>query len=354
MEAMPSVRVVRTRDILGPMSAVPHAPRPARHPLKVALQLLGFGVGIGLLAWCIHGALRPENREQLERLREADPALVAALVGLSLLSLVLNGAMFWNGIRPVKPLKMVDVQATHMVAVLLGYLPFKLGLLFRFFMHNRRDGVPLLTIGAWFASVTLIMGAIMVPLLGVSVWRGQMDATWIVAAGGGIVCSAALLMVFARMLSGPVGLARLRGWLGVLGSGELAMKVRGSHAIAHLHAGFDMLAHPATLARGVALRLADVITQAARFGVAAHILDIHLSAGQTILVSLAYFVLGIISPSGMLGAREGGTKVALAALDVTGGKGFAAVLLITAAEMLVQIPAALAGVARLRLWRGVR
>ncbi|MDX2117497.1 MAG: lysylphosphatidylglycerol synthase domain-containing protein [Planctomycetota bacterium] len=336
------------------MSLSAHAPRPRRHPLQAAGQFLGFAVGVALLVWCVRGALGPENREQLTRLSNADPRMVAAVIGLSLASLVLNALIFWNAIRPVKQLHAADVGATHAIAVLLGYLPFKLGLLFRFVAHNRRDGVPVLTIGAWFASVTLVMGVVMLPLLGVSLWRGTIDGVWLLAAAAVLALAWGALFGFSRVLAGERGLARVRSWLGVLGSGPWAVKVRGSHALTHLHAGADMLAHPGALGAGVVLRGLDVLTQAARFGVAAHILEIPLSPGQAMLASLAYFVLGIISPAGMLGAREGGTKVALAALDVTGGKGFAVVLLVSAAEVCVQIPAAIAGVLRLRLWRGLR
>lgn len=336
------------------MSHIAHAPRPTRHPLKVAVQVFGFLVGIALLIWCIRGALSEGNQAQIGKLLLADPRLVAGVLGLSALSLVLNGLIFWNAVRPVKKLSVLDVQGTHAISVLLGYLPFKLGLLFRVLVHNRRDGVPLLTIGAWFASITMIMGGVIVPLVAVSVWRGKFDTGWVLLASGSIAAAWGMLFVLARMLAGPTGLQRLRGWLGMLGSSSLASKVRASHAVSHLHAGFDMLAHPSGLACGVLLRVTDVSVQAARFAVAARILEIELSPGQAILVSLAYFVLGIISPAGMLGAREAGTKGALMALDVTGGKGFAVVLLVSAAEVLIQLPAALWGAIRLRVWNGIR
>jgi len=336
------------------MSHVAHAPRPARHPVKVAVQVFGFLVGLGLLVWCIRGALSDGNQAQIGKLLQADPRLVAGVLGLSAMSLVLNGLIFWNAVRPVKKLSVLDVQGTHAVSVLLGYLPFKLGLLFRILVHNRRDGVPLLTIGAWFASITMVMGAVIVPLVGVSVWRGKLDVVWVIVAGVSLLAMWSILFILARTLAGPAGLQRLRLWLSSLGSGAVAGKIRESHAVSHLHAGFDMLAHPGALACGVFLRVADVSVQAARFAVAARILEIELSTGQAILVSLAYFVLGIISPAGMLGAREAGTKGALVALDVTGGKGFAVVLLVSAAEVLIQLPAALGGVLRLRVWKGIR
>lgn len=336
------------------MSHIAHAPRPARHPLKVAVQVLGFLIGVALLIWCIRGAFSEGKQAQIGKLLLADPQLVAGVLGLSAVSLVVNGLIFWNAVRPVKKLNALDVQGTHAVAVLLGYLPFKLGLLFRVLVHNRRDGVPLLTIGAWFASITMIMGGVVVPLVAVSVWHGKVDAAWVLLAAGSIAATWGLMFLLARALAGPAGLQRLRLWLGAMGSSGLAIKVRESHAISHLHAGFDMLAHRGALGWGVLLRVADVSVQAARFALAARILEIDMSPGQAVLISLAYFVLGILSPTGMVGAREAGTKGALVALDVTGGKGFAIVLLVSAAELLVQIPAALAGAARLRVWKGIR
>ena len=41
-------------------------PAPARmKPWKIAVQLIGFGVGIALLVWCVRVAMRPANREPL-------------------------------------------------------------------------------------------------------------------------------------------------------------------------------------------------------------------------------------------------------------------------------------------------
>ncbi len=71
------------------------------HGLRLALQLLGFVVGLALVIWCIRGALEG-GEAGWEKFKEADPGLIAAMVGCSLASVIANGAIFFATIRPVR------------------------------------------------------------------------------------------------------------------------------------------------------------------------------------------------------------------------------------------------------------
>nr|HRJ50554.1 hypothetical protein [Phycisphaerales bacterium] len=65
------------------MSTNGHGNRAPRGWRGVAIQVVGLAVGLALLGWCVSVALRPENRDQLGRLREAPPWMIAGVVGLS-------------------------------------------------------------------------------------------------------------------------------------------------------------------------------------------------------------------------------------------------------------------------------
>ncbi len=76
-----------------------------------------------------------------------------------------------------------------------------------------------------------------------------------------------------------------------------------------LHDGFEMLSSPWAVAGGLCNRMLDTAVQSARFLVAARILGIDLAPQQALLVSMLYFIVGVFSPSGLAGLREGAVKV---------------------------------------------
>ncbi|VAX41234.1 hypothetical protein MNBD_PLANCTO03-956, partial [hydrothermal vent metagenome] len=165
-------------------------PLPTRSTTGRVLRLLfqgaGFVIGLALLGWCVRVALSPENREQLAKLSEASLGQVAALLGLSATTLLLNGVFFWITLRPVKRVPLVDHVAINALCTFLAFLPFKIGALTRVAINNRRDGVPILTIGAWYGCMFAVMLAAYLPAMGASMWRGGVDGLWWVACLGGV------------------------------------------------------------------------------------------------------------------------------------------------------------------------
>ena len=319
-----------------------------RRVLRLALQLAGFGAGLGLLAWAVSIALREENRHQLERLADASIQHIAWLLGLSALSLVLNGLAFWAMLEPARRLRVLDVQATNAVATFLAYLPFKLGALTRVLIHNRRDGVPLLTIGAWFLALTAAMAIAIAPLLAASLVRHEIDAVWLAIAGAGVVLCTIATNAMARYFGFEKGMARLHRILDPITPGRLRPALRSAR-FRELHEGFAMLACPKALTMGVALRLADLLVQGARFAVAADVLGVDLSFADAVLLALSYFAIGVVSPSGMLGVREMGTTAIAAIAAMAASERFVGVaLLVTAAESIATLAGAGVGLAWLR------
>ncbi len=329
-----------------PAPAQPAAPS-SRRSLNIAVQLLGFAIGIALLWYCGSSAIKPENRDQLHKLADAGPLPVLALAGLSCATLLINALLFWLALRPVQRLSVRGVCATNAVAMLLSYVPFKLSLLFRIFIHTRRDNVPLLRVGAWFGVVVAIMAGVLGPLVLVSTLHPRFDALWIALAAGGVLAACGSMLLVARLLVDERRWAwferragRLRGRFGAITRDRLLPRA---------HEGVRMCADPRCVGAAVALRLLDVAVHSARLALAASVIGQPLTADQAVIAGSAYFLIGAFAPTGQLGAREAGTTGILAALHSEGL--VVAVLMVSALEAAVTLLAALAGGAYLRLDR---
>lgn len=313
-----------------------------RRFVRTGVQLLGFLLGLALLGWCAQLALSPDNREQLDRLAGAGAGPVLAMVGLSAVSLVLNGLSFWVAVRPVHRLRAMDVVAVNAMASFLAFLPFKIGLLLRVVIHRKRDGVPLLTIGAWFAGVALVLLVALAPLVAVSLWRPAIDAVWVLAGASGIAVCAAALILASRVFAGERGLVRIHAIADRL---PLAGRLTRTVAFGHVHHGFAMTGDARAVAGGIAFRVADALVQSARLWIAGEVLGVELTLGSAVVLALGYFMVGMLSPFGMLGTREAGAAGIAVALGV-GGEVFAPTALLVGAVDAVTaiIGAAIGGV----------
>lgn len=322
-------------------------PPSRQSPLRIALQIIGGAIGLGLFAWVIMNVAKPENRALLEKLKDAAPGDVALLLGLSVISVSISGSVFRQALTPVRILPMLEVQATNAIASLLALLPFKLSIVFRVLVHNRRDGVPLLTIGAWFASVAATMACVLAPVIAVSVWRGKVDSLWIIASLLGVALCAGLMVLISRLLRTDSGwrvVERLWGALPMPGA------LRQSSILDRAHEGVRMLSSLPAVGSCVGLRLTDIGVQAARFVVAAGLLGQALAWDQAVLAGSTFFLIGALAPSGQLGAREAGTAGVMHALlaSMDFAKLSVVVLTISVMETLVLLVLAAIGVLILR------
>jgi hypothetical protein len=324
--------------------------------LKRALQVVGFLVGVGLFVWCIATAFKPENRAQLERLADA-PAWAVGLLGLlNVAYIALNAQILWATVRPVRNVSGWSVQAVHAVCVLLSYLPFKLSVVFRVVAHTRRDGVPVLVIGAWLAAAGGCTLTVLGILTGASVIRGGVDWGW----GGLVVVGLLLYFVLAnglcRLVAGERGLERARGLADWTGVGVIKRAARWPR-LGELQGVFDMQAHRGWFAACILMRVADVGVQAARFWLAAWIVGVEVRPDQAVLIASAYFLIGLVSPTGALGAREAGAAGLAGVLGLehlagvgggSGGSFVVVALAVSASESLVALVMSGLGIAYLR------
>ncbi len=336
----------------------PSAPVPRkRRVVRVLVQVVGFAAGLASLGWCISKAFRNDPHDpvnKFERLLHAPRELLIAMFALSFATMVVNGLLFWVGLLPVRRLRATDVVATNGICSFLAYLPLKAGAIVRVIIHNRRDGVPLLTIGAWFASMGVVIAAAFgPPILGV-LWLGTIDRDWLYAVGAMELAGAAATVIGARLFKGQQGIDRLTSIAHAFHLRPIKAFLR-SGIWAKLHPGFDMIASPGAVATSMVLRMVDVCIQSGRFLVAAKILGVDLPLSQAMPISLTFFMIGVVSPAGMAGLREGAaTGLASVLLKKTGASeddysSFAAIaLLVTATEAIVFLASAAMGVAWLR------
>ncbi len=321
-----------------------------RSLIRVLVQVIGFLVSLGALGWAVSVALKEENRAQLENLQNASVGQVMALVGLSFASVAINGLIFWAVIRPVHSIRATDVISTNAIATFLAYLPFKVSLIARVAIHSKRDGVAVLTIGAWFAAVGVLMLAVLGPMALMSFLLKEVNVLWWAGVVGSVAVGVGVLIVLARVFYGDRGVRRI-------GSVGFLKGLTERKSFAKLHAGFDMVACPSSSVVAGVLRMVDVLAFAGRFLVAAAVLGLPISGSDALLLGSVYFMIGVLSPFGMLGTREAGTIGAAALFGVSsaaigdggGGPIAAAVVFVTAVEAVVNLGCAGFGVAWLRI-----
>ncbi len=280
---------------------------------RLAFRAVLVLVSAAALWWVVAKAI---GHEDLPRLAKATTGQLAIFGLLSVATVVINGLIFWLTLLPVRRLRLVDVQATNALATLSALIPFKFSLLVRVLVHRRRDGLPLLVIGAWFAAMAVVLIAAPAPALGAAWLRGGLDAQAILFAGVGTAGVVVAIVAAARVFRGPRGLERLGKLADVVRLGIVGRAVR-SAAFGNLHSGFEMLSNVWVVGATTLLRLADMAVQAGRFYVVAQVLGYTLSAPEALLLAIAFFMIGVVSPV-MVGVREGGVAQLAAIIGVGG------------------------------------
>lgn len=292
--------------------------------MRVLIQIVGFAIGLALLFWCVSLAFSSDTRAELERLRDADAALIAALFLLTAVSAAINGVSFWITSRPVHRLRLADVIAVNAIASFLAYLPFKLGALVRIAIHRKRDRMFYRDLIAWLAAFSALSLATFIPLILATIVRPRIDAVWAILALAGISTCLAIGVTLSR-------LAERTPWLATLSLGA-----------------WRVARHPGVASALAVTKVADIAVHAARFAIAAHIFGAPLPAARATLCALTYFLIGSVSPVGMLGLREAG--IVLLPADVSQDAMARLVLTLSAIEAIAL--ATLAPIAL--LWLGPR
>lgn len=256
---------------------------------KVILQLCGFVIGALMLAWLIKVAVDAANDPArtgiLESLRAAwseRPWLIVGIAATTAASLVIDGALFWLVLRPVRRLAFMELQWLTFVAALSNFFPVRLGIAVRYAYHLRANRLRFLQCTAWFVAVTLVILASLAAVV----------VATVVDRDPGLLWTAAVLVVVA-----VTGLG-LR-WVVTLGP----LRQR-------LHGWERMLTSPATFWAGALLRVLEVLLWIVRMWCAAEILNLGMDFATVTILGVAAITV-MLNPLGRLGFREA-TTVAVA------------------------------------------
>jgi hypothetical protein len=280
--------------------------------VRVIVQATGAIIGVALFVWALRLAFKPENQDAIRSLLDAPLWLVFAMIALNIATIVANGLCFWVTAKPVYPLPAKSAILTNAVCSFLAFLPFKISAISRVYFHHTRDGLPLRAVVPWMVGYGLTAVATFGPFIAAAFLAPVIGPAWlIVGVLGALSCT---------MLG--VGVARL---------GDRRFPV-----LRKVSLGSNVVVRDAkVMLIACALRLADIALQTGRFMVAAKAMGLLLAPDRAAFDASVYFMIGAISPGGVLGFREGGLawigkalaidqaaaeQIALLALAVTGAE----------------------------------
>lgn len=329
----------------------PSDPAPVRGEravLRLLLQLSGFLAGVAMLGYCVRLALSEGNREGLRQLGDAEPAMIAALMGVTTVGFIVSGLMFWLVLRPVRQLRVSDVVATNVVAIFLSYLPLKLSVMFRLAIHKGRDGVPLTIIGPWFGAVGLALLIPTVPIVALAAVRPSFDLLGLGIVAGITVLLTWVTSALARAFGGERGLRIVRA-MAARQPIALVRRAVEAEAFHRLDESLGMLSGFRHVLLVMSLRVIDITAFAGRFYIVSRMLGQPMDFDQCVMASVVYFLIGVFSPIGSLGAREAGTAGVFGLFGTIDFEQVAVItVVVTGAEVVVSLVTAAIGIAWLR------
>ncbi len=309
------------------------------------MQIVGFGVCVGIVAWLVRVATTGAQAEALKELKSISAGEIATLIGLSVLTLALNGLLFWIACRPARwagRMTLAGIAATNALATMLAYLPFKISAAARMTVHLRRDRISVAQMFAWWGCFFAAMGGTIGPMALASVWRGGMDSGWWLACSGGMLACFAASLVMARFFAAERG----HQWLGRMAGAGPWRRVLTPVRVEELHESFAMIACARWLAAAYAVRVVDMAAQALRFRSASEAVGDAMSMGDAVVVAAGYYGMLVLSPFGALGSREAGAVGAGALVEGSASETLAATtLVVTGAEAATLLVLGLASLA---------
>jgi hypothetical protein len=286
---------------------------------KLGLKVLGFGLGVALVAAAVISALR---RVDLAPLWHVPAWLLAGSVAMILANLLLTGVIFWLVTLSFDAQPQVSLRDQWDLAcasTLLNYLPVRPGLAGRTAYLRLRHGLPILQAliiaGIVFGLFLLAAMGAAVVLLGAGMGRD-----WRAMAGG------VGGLVFLSVATGPVARVVLR--------------------------------RPMRMAWAwLPLRALDLLTVGGRLWPAFAILGHPIGAGQAVLLGAVDAVVSVVAlmPNG-LGVSEWATGLVAMQIGAAGGRdiGAAAKLVDRSISIVVLVPVALWSLHRLHRAAGRR
>ncbi|MEI6473896.1 MAG: hypothetical protein WCO75_00745 [Planctomycetota bacterium] len=254
-------------------------------PKRAIMQAIGFLVGLALVAWVVKGAIDvasdPTRAGILESVRAAwneRPWLVLGIALTTTVSLIIDGALFWMVLVPVRRLGFMEIQWLTFVTATSNFFPVRLGIPVRYAYALLANRLTFMQATAWFIAVTLVvlvsLGAViaataLIPIPGLG-WAGLVLVA--LAIGG---------FLLQRVAHLPIAARRFGEWT-------------------------RMLTTPSTYWAGTVLRVIEVLLWIVRMWCAAEILNLGLSFATVTVLGVAAIAV-MLNPFGRIGFREATT-----------------------------------------------
>lgn len=288
-------------------------------PARLILQVMIFICALGLLAWCIRRAVPDEGIPALlERLRDTNPRIIAGLLLCTLGSVVVNGTLFWVIARATMPINHFSMQMSNLIVSVLNYAPIRIGVIVRYLHHRKIDGVDVLTVTGWYATMGIVILLSLASMALATLSHRQLDPAWF-----------GLFVVFTLVQVGMVVAVVRRPWIDRILGGALRPACRFWFFLA-----------------AVLLRIADIGFFGVRQHLAYRVWGVDLTAENTVIVTIVKMMVSLL-PVGSLGFADvagmlAGDMAQGSTLADAVGEGSAqaaqAMLLDRMAEMAVIVP----------------
>ena len=268
------------------MSASEKDNQPPRLSVQRAiLQIVGFLIGLALIAWCVRTAA---SGPDWGRVLHADWLDIAGLLGATVASVVINAAMFWTVLRPVRRHSVWRLSLLNGVAGLLNYAPVRLGLVARIAYHLRVDRLGAGVVATWM----LVTAAIMVLALLVV----------------GVAAMAVPLGVWTiALIAGQFVLAKLLINVG--------LSLPPARAVVRRFPDLPLMLQPPVAYWGTSLlRLLDIGAFVLRMWLASRVLGMAVPMTDVVILAVTAQLVSL-SPLGKFGFREAAVAFLAARLE---------------------------------------
>ncbi len=189
-------------------------------PFRRWWRWTGYVVAMVLLGWAVYMGARAVD---WDKAREAEIADGAMLMGLVVVSLVLNAVLFWMITKPFEK-KGMGLSAGEWVALvsgtsLLNYLPMRAGLVGRIAYMKQQHGITVKGNMATLAGVAAGTTGVYGLLAALTIWRGSFDGVWWVGLVIGLCIGVGISYPLLVLGSGRFGTMKVGpsvvGWIGI-------------------------------------------------------------------------------------------------------------------------------------------
>ena len=306
-------------------------------PRSIAVQVVGFAIGVAIVAWIVKGALEAANApgragimESVSAAWQARPWLVAGIAITTVLSMVIDGALFWLVLLPVRRLGFMEMQWVTYAAATSNFFPVRLGLPARYAYAMLANRMSFAESTAWFAATTVVILVSLGAVVVATAVDPRPDLVWCLLVVGVLAAGGLALQRVARLA--PV------------------QRVMGRWT--------PMLTTQSTYWVGTLLRAGEVLLWIVRMWCAGEILGLGLDFATVTVLGVASIAV-MLNPLGRVGFREATTVVvanwmAGGGLDVAhADAGFTQLALLESlGEMFATIPMGILAIPFLvRWWR---